>query len=306
MPSPFGRLVLIVNPRAGRGEVSREMPELERRLLAGRLEHRIVETEGPGHAGSLARDALEAGDRFIVAVGGDGTIHEVVNGMVSGDRLVRDDAVLGVVSAGSGGDFVRTFGMPNQVTSAVRHLLGDRTHPLDVGRLTYRDGEEERTRYFVNIAEAGFGGKVVGRAARLPRLLGRGRYFLGFWLSIGGYRAGEVRVRADAREFSGKATNVVVANCQFFGGGMRISPRSLPADGVLDVQVSTGPKSEAFTLLPKIYRGDHVPHPHIREMKGAVVTVDADRPLPIEADGEVLGTTPARFEVLPELLQLKL
>lgn len=306
MPSPFGRLVLIVNPRAGRGEVAREMPELERRMLAGRLEHRILETEGPGHAGVLAREALEAGDRFIVAVGGDGTIHEVVNGMVRDDRLVRDDAILGVVSAGSGADFVRTFGLPNQVTKAVRHLLGDTLHPLDVGKLIYREDGEERIRYFVNIAEVGFGGKVVGRAARLPRFLGRGRYFLGFWLSIGGYRPGEVRVTADARDFSGKANNVVVANCQFFGGGMRISPRSLPADGALDVQISTGPKSEAFTLLPKIYRGDHIPHPNIREMKGAVITIDGDRPLPIEADGEVLGTTPARFEVLPELLPLKL
>lgn len=282
------------------------MPELERRIRSGKLAYRVVETEGPGHASALAREALESGDRFVVAVGGDGTIHEVVNGMIEGDRLVRDDAVLGVVSAGSGADFVRTFGMPNQVTWAVRHLLGEQLFPIDVGKVVYRDDGREVTRYFANIAEAGFGGKVVRRAERLPRFLGRGRYFLGFWLSLGGYRPAAIEVRADRREFSGRANNVVVANGQFFGGGMRISPRSYPSDGAFDVQVSVGPKSEAFTLLPKIYRGDHLPHRNIRELKGAVVTVDADRPLPIEADGEVLGTTPARFEILHELLQLKI
>lgn len=281
------------------------MPELERRIRAGKLAYRIVETEGPGHATALARESLRGEERFVVAVGGDGTINEVVNGMIDRDRLIREDAILGVVSAGSGADFVRTFGMPNQVTGAVRHLLGEQTYAIDVGKVTYREEGRAVTRYFANIAEAGFGGQVVRRAERLPRFLGRGRYFLGFWLSIGGYRPGEVRVTAGNRAFEGRANNVVVANAQFFGGGMRISPRSYPSDGLLDVQVSVGPKSEAFTLLPKIYRGDHLPHPNIREMRGATVTVEGDRPLPVEADGEVLGTTPATFEVLHELLPLK-
>jgi diacylglycerol kinase family enzyme len=99
---------------------------------------------------------------------------------------------------------------------------------------------------------------------------------------------------------------VVVANCQFYGGGMKVSPRSYPSDGLLDVQISTGPKSEAFTLLPKIYRGEHVPHPHIKELRGREVRVEAERPLSVEGDGEVLGKTPARFTVLPEILTLKI
>lgn len=306
MASPFGRLCLIVNPRAGRGQVGREMPELERRVVAGRLEYRVVETERPGQATALARAALQEGDRFLVAVGGDGTIHEVVNGMIEDDHLVAPDAVLGVVAAGSGSDFVKTFGLPDAVTTAVRHLLTERVYPIDIGKVVYTEDGEERTRYFANIAQAGLGGQVVRRAGGLPRVLGRGRYFAGFWLSIAGYRPCEVSVRADKREFTGRANNVVVANGQFYGGGMRISPRSYPSDGRFDVQVSTGPKSEAFTLLPKIYRGDHLPSPNIEEMKGSEVTVDAERPLPVEADGELLGTTPARFTILHELIPLKI
>jgi diacylglycerol kinase (ATP) len=96
-----------------------------------------------------------------------------------------------------------------------------------------------------------------------------------------------------------------VGNCQF-DGGMRVSPRSFPGDGVLDVLIHHGPRSEAFTLLPKVYQGDQVPHPNIKEYRGRTVHITADQPLAVEADGEVLGTTPASFEVLHEVLALKI
>jgi diacylglycerol kinase (ATP) len=304
--SPFGELVVIANPRAGRGRVGQELPELERQLLARRLPHRIHETEAPGHAVELARRALDDGARFLVAVGGDGTVQEVVNGMLQDDRPVRPEAVLGVVAAGSGSDFVRTFGLPGDAARAVRHLEGDRLYRIDVIRAEYRDGEGTAFRYVPNIAEVGLGAEVVRRAERLPRRLGRSRYFWGFWLSVGRYRPCPVTVGVDRKSFQGVANNVVVANCQFYGGGMKISPRSYPGDGLIDVQISTGPKSEAFTLIPKIYRGEHVPHPHIKEMRGREIRVDAERTLPVEGDGEVLGTTPATFTILPEVLSLKI
>jgi diacylglycerol kinase (ATP) len=306
MASPYGDLVLIANPRSGRGRVGDELPEIERQLIAGKLGYRIVETEGPGHATEVARDTLRDGGRFLVAVGGDGTIQEVVNGMLEDGRAVAADAVLGVVAAGSGSDFVRTFGLPGDAVKAVRHLQGDRLYPIDVIRAEYRSGDEVVTRYVANVAECGLGAAVVSRAGRLPRWLGRSRYFWGFWLSLAPYRPSRVEVRVDRKEFTGTANNVVVANCQFYGGGMRISPRSYPGDGLLEVQISTGPKSEAFTLIPKIYRGEHIPHPHIKELRGREVEVHGERPLPVEGDGEVLGTTPARFTVLPEVVALKI
>jgi diacylglycerol kinase (ATP) len=304
--SPFGPLVLIANPRSGNGQVGRELPEVERQLQARGLRYRIVITEGAGHATHLARDALERGERFLVAVGGDGTVQEIVNGMIDDDHAIAEDAVLGVVAAGSGSDFVRTFGLPGDAVRSVRHLAGENLYQLDVIRAEYRDGEGSGTRYVPNIAEVGLGGAVVARAERLPRRAGRARYFLAFWLSVGRYRPCEVTVRVDRKEFTGRANNVVVANCQFYGGGMKISPRSYPGDGILDAQISTGPKSEAFTLLPKIYRGEHVPHPHIKEMRGRTIAVDAERPLPVEGDGESLGTTPATFTVLPQIVRLKI
>lgn len=306
MTSPFGDLVVIANPRSGRGRVGEELAELERQLLARRLGHRIVATEGPGHASAIAAEALRDGTRFLVAVGGDGTVQEVVNGMIEDDRPVAPDAVLGVVAAGSGSDFVRTFGLPGDAIRAVRHLEGDRVYPIDVMRVDVAADGGTDSRYVPNIAEVGLGAEVVRRAERLPRWLGRSRYFWGFWLSMGGHRPTPIDVGVDRKSFRGMANNVVVANCQFYGGGMKVSPRSYPSDGLLDVQISTGPKSEAFTLLPKIYRGEHVPHPHIKELRGREVRVEAERPLSVEGDGEFLGTTPARFTVLPEILTLKI
>src|SRR3990170_6668093 len=170
MSTPFGELTVIVNPHAGKRRVGEEIPELERTLRSRGLPYRLLRTEGRGDATRFAREALEAGGRFIVAVGGDGTVHEVVNGMFDerGSPVVPD-AVLGVVAAGSGCDFIRTFGLPGDATRACLHLTGDNTYPLDVGKITYTtvSGGTE-TRYFMNVAEVGLGAAVAARAERLP------------------------------------------------------------------------------------------------------------------------------------------
>jgi diacylglycerol kinase (ATP) len=304
--SPFGSLVVIADTLAARGRVGEELPEIERQLLAKKLAYRIVEIDTLDQATDTARAALDAGDRFLVATGGDEVVHAVVNGMIEDDRAVAEDAVLGVIAAGSGCDFVRTFGLPGDVIKAVRHLADDQTYRIDAGKVAYMGQPAETVRYFANVAEAGFGGAVARRASRLSRRLNRSGYFLGFWLSLLRQRPFEIRVRADRKSFTARATNVVVANGQFYRGGMKVSPRSYPGDGLFDVQVSTGPKSEAFTMIPKMYRGEHVPSPHIKELRGREIRVEADRPLAVQADGEYLGTTPATFTVLPQTITLKI
>jgi len=302
---PFGPLVVIANPRSGGGKVGRHLPEIERILTGARLTYRVVRTAHPGHATEIARDALARGERYLVAAGGDGTVHEVVNGMLDDGQPVAAGAVLGVVAAGSGCDFVRSFNLPGDTLQAARHLAGDRVRPIDVGRVTFTDGPAETTRYFANIAEAGLGGAVVARTARLPASLGSARYLAGFWLTLPSFRPATVRLDADGHAYQWRAQNVVVANGRFYGGGMQISPKSEPDDGALDVLVMVGPKSDAFTMLPKVYRGAHLPHRDIAELRASRVRVEADPPFLIEADGETLGTTPATFEIIRAPIRLK-
>ena len=305
MTTPFGPLVIIANPRAGRGKVEGQLPEIERILAQAGLAYRVVRTTHPGHATEAAREALRGGERYLVAAGGDGTVHEVVNGMLENSEPVAADAVLGIVAAGSGCDVVRSFGLPGDAVQATHHLTGDAVRQIDVGKVTFTAGSAEVTRYFPNIAEAGLGAAVVARAARLPAFLGPARYLCGFWLTLPSFRPANVRLTADGNSYAWRAHNVVLANCRFYGGGMQISPKSEPDDGMLDVLVMVGPKTDAATLVPKIYKGAHLPHRNIVELRASQVRLEAYPPLHLEADGEILGTTPASFEVVRKAIWLK-
>ncbi|MGH2736202.1 MAG: diacylglycerol/lipid kinase family protein [Actinomycetota bacterium] len=305
MSSPFGALSLICNAGAGRGGVGRCLPEVERLLKERDLGYEVLYTEGPGHATLLARDALRRDRQLIVAVGGDGTVHEVVNGMIAHDEAVNPEARLGVVAAGTGCDFIKTFGIPSSPSHAVAHLDGPESFPIDIGKITFTEEGREVVRYFANIAEVGIGAEVVARAARLPRWLGPTVYFFAFWMVLRRHRSAQVTVDLMTRTYEGPMNNLVVANGQFFGGGMKIAPKAAPTDGVLDFQIEHARKREAIAIMPKVYKGEHVPHPDILEAKRVHASIDCERPLLIEADGELLGHTPASFDVLKEAIHLK-
>src|SRR5919106_958078 len=243
---------IIVHDGAGRGGFGRRLTEVLGHLNERGLEYEVLHTSYAGHATDLAREAIEAGSRFLVACGGDGTINEVVNGMIADD-----------------------------------------------------EGSETRVRYFPNIAEVGFGAKVVRRAAKLPRWLGPTIYFCAFWLCLPGHRQVKAKVDLVDRTYDGPVDNLIVANCQFFGGGMQIAPKAAPTDGLLDVQINHVGKKEAIALLPRIYKGQHIPHPLIEEAKRVKLSIETEEPIPIEADGEVLGHTPATFEVIRDVIKLK-
>lgn len=298
-------MVLIVHRNAGQGAISAALPEIESHLKQRDLEYEIRFTEYGGHATELAREVLTGGGKFVVAVGGDGTVHEVVNGMLVDGKAITENATLGVIAGGTGCDFIKTFGIPPMAGHAVAHLDGPESFPIDLGKITYQQDGATVTRYFANIAEVGIGAEVVARAARLPRSLGPTVYFFAFWMTLSKHRSAEVKIDLVDRTYEGPMNNLVVANGQFFGGGMKIAPKAAPTDGLLDVQIEHARKREAIALLPKIYKGQHVPHPDIEEAKRVRLSIESDRPLLIEADGEVLGYTPATFEVIKDVIDLK-
>jgi diacylglycerol kinase (ATP) len=269
------------------------------------LDHEVVYTSGPGEAAALTRKALGDGCRFVVAVGGDGTLHEVVNGMMENDRAVRPEAVVGVVPAGTGSDFVRTFGIPARPGHAAAHLDGPESFPIDIGKVTLRRDGGDVIAYFHNVAHVGLGAQVARLAGRLPARLGPTRYPLAFWITVPFYRRRQGEVDLVDRRFEGVLNGVVVANGQFCGQGMKITPKAVPTDGLLDVLIDRASKREVIAALPRMYRGEHLPHPDVTEAKRVRTSVRADQALLVEADGEILGHTPATFEVLRDALRLK-
>lgn len=306
---PLGKPLLIANPAAGLGRGTL-LARLRSALRDRGVDHDLQLTARAGHASELARRAVEdEGRTYLVAVGGDGTVHEVVNGMVDPRTgAVRgDDPVLGVVGNGSGCDLVRTFGLDRSPEVMSRHLATDDTLTIDLGRIQHRDRRgAPATTLFINVAEAGIGANVVAAAAKLPRRLGPGRYAPAIVVAWGRFRRVPTRVAVDGGERTDPVCNVVVANAQFFGGGMHVAPRALPTDGRFNVQTWGGTPTDVIRAGRLVRSGQHLSRPDVREWQSARVEVDGDRPLLLEADGELLGYTPATFEVLPSVLRLKI
>jgi diacylglycerol kinase (ATP) len=309
MSQPFGPPLLVANPLAGAGR-NAVLPRLSAALRSRGIVHDQALTEGPGHATQLAREAVEDhGRRFVVAVGGDGTVHEVVNGLVdatTGD-LRGDDPVLGIVAGGTGCDLTRTFGLDRPPETVAEHLDGDQTVRMDLGRVhLVGTGGDLRTLLFANVAEAGYGGLVTDLANRLPRRLGTARYAIAIVGAVSRFKLVHTTVTVEQGTTSEPLSNVIVANAQFFGGGMHVAPRALPYDGKYNVQVWQGKPFDVLRAAPEVRKGTHLARSDVREWQSATVEVDAERPLLIEADGEVLGTTPATFDLLPNVLRLKI
>lgn len=260
-------------------------------------------SEAQGDLATLARDAVQDGAELIVAVGGDGTVNEVVNGIIG-----AGGAELAVIPRGTGRDFVRTYGIPGDLDDAIDIAASGATRAVDVGLVSYRTwaGTDGRG-YFANVASAGISGAIAKRTNESSKALG-GRLSY-YWATVTVFvrwRTGEMHVSVDDEVRRGKMIDVVVANGRYLGGGMMMCPEAEPDDGLFDVLVigDVTKRDLAFTL-PKVYRGKHLPHPRLEPLRGRVVTIETDEPLPIELDGEQPGTTPVRFEIVPKALRVR-
>ncbi len=236
-------------------------------------------------------------------MGGDGSVNEVVQALAG-----RDGVELAVLPRGTGIDFVREFDIPRRPAEAAAVALGGRTRVLDLGRVTYRAwAGGEGVGWFANVASAGMSGAIAKRTNESSKALGGKASYLWSTLAVfARWSPGRVSVGVDGERREATMHDVIVANCRYFAGGMKICPEAEPDDGLFDVLVLGDlTKRDLLLTLPKAYSGKHLPHPKAELLRGSVVTVDADEPLPVELDGEQPGTTPARFEVVPGALRLR-
>jgi YegS/Rv2252/BmrU family lipid kinase len=240
-----------------------------------------------------------------VALGGDGTVNEVVNGLAPSGAAGPELAIL---PFGTGRDTIRTYGIPRRPQRALELLRGGRTRTIDLGRATFRTDSGEGSRWYINIGSCGLTGAVAERAQRTSKRLGGTPSFLFATLAtFAGWRNVAFRVQVDdAPPLELVANNVICANGRAFGGGMRISPQAEPDDGLLDVLVwgDVG-KLDLALNLPRLYRGTHLGHRKLTVLRARRVHVEPERPLPLELDGELPGRTPATFEIAPQALRLR-
>lgn len=260
-------------------------------------------TRGPGHACELARELFSQGYSRFVAVGGDGTLHEVVNGLQMGDPA-RAPVHVAVVPAGTGMDFARNAGLSTDVRSSVDRILR-----MDVRRLDLGLAQGHESRLFVNFAEVGIGASVVAREARQKLALpGRASFLMASLAEATRFRAPWGRVTVDGcMMYEGEMVSAIVANGRYFGGGMKIAPSAALDDGKLDVIVlGAFSRVELLTQVWMVYPGLHVGHPKVSVARGVNVTIERQEPSRLDLDGELSGArfTTYRFSALRAALPL--
>ncbi len=295
---------VIVNPVAGANTTYRKWPRISRLLRHIGLPFEFQYTEGVGHAIELARVAASDGYQFLVAVGGDGTVNEVANGVLSSNDLSR--AAIGIISTGTGGDFVRSAGIPRDYIKACSSLTSARRQLVDVGVVEYQRDGQTLKRFFINSAGVGFDAAVAEVSNRLPKFLGGTiPYILGLLRSLAGYKNKSVVMRVDNRAEAKRILSVVVANGCYFGGGMRVAPQADIYDGLLDViAVGDMGKIELLRAFPTIYKGTHIYHPKVRMEKATRIKIESSEKFLVHADGEFLGEGPVSFGLLPSALSI--
>ncbi len=297
----------IVNPKAGGGTTNARWPLIHQVLQDEGFQHEVVFTEHAGQASDLARQAHADGFELVVAVGGDGHIHGVVNGLLADRKRGQPNPGLAIIPTGTAGDLAKTLGLPRDPAAAARQLAQSKyVRDLDVGLVSLSHDGKVSSRYFTNVAGLGLDGAIVSRLDRRGKL-GSGTlpYLLGLLAVIGRYRNTDTSLQIDGRPFQRKVNSVFVCNGQYFGGAMRVAPQSLVDDGQLDVVVLGDLwLVEILFHLPKLYRGKHLAHRKVSFHRARTVAIEPAHPMPAQADGEYLGAGSATFEILPGKLRL--
>jgi len=300
----LSRVKVIVNPAAGAGRTARKWPHILELIKNAGLRFEHVLTEAPGHAVELACDAVNKGFEHVISVGGDGTINEVVNGLYNGGDI--SEIKLGIVSTGTGSDFIRTIGLPRNYVEMCRCLTNNRSLTIDLGIVEYTNGGSTEKRVFVNFAGLGFDAEIVRRTTQQYKSLGSlGSYLMGLMSTLVSFRNRKVSMAVDGNKVEKEICTVIMNNGRYGGGGMLTAPHADPADGQFDVlTIGNVSKADLLWSLPRIYRGTHLTHPKVAMVRAVEIEINSEQPTYIQADGELLGKLPAKFRVLPAALNI--
>jgi YegS/Rv2252/BmrU family lipid kinase len=308
--------VAIVNPASGGGRTAKKLPAITAALTAALGPTEILTTQRQGDGERLTRSSLRNGATRIIAIGGDGTLNEVVNGFFDNGQPVAPTAEFSFAMSGSGGDFRKTFNAPADTLEAIAALKSATPSPLDLGRVIFTgDNGETLTRHFVNIASFGLSGDVVTRVNRARIAKWFGGPFAFKWhstMAALGFKPWRVRLTVDDHyEQTLALSTAAISNGRFFGGGMMIAPNAETSDGLFDVVIIAETKTRAMIAsMNAIYTGAHLANPAVTVVRGRRVTATpaAGQAAPVfaERDGEGGMRLPATFEIMPGALTLRI
>lgn len=309
-PSAGDSLYVLLNPAAGGGRAGRLWPGLEQRLTQVLGKFRLLRSNGPGDIETLAEQAVRGGCHRLIVCGGDGTLHEAVNGLYRCGAAPKP--VLGIIPLGRGSDFAKTLSLPKAIERQIEVIRAGMQREIDLGLATFQKNGSTKTRVFLNMADIGFGADVLKDAASLPKFYGRWAYPISVLRCYRTWKERKVcfslkTPEGNTESWSMNLLCAVAANGRFFGGGMPIAPRALPNDGLLEVVAL--PKLPLFCLplaLPFFYGGGIHWLPNVKRVRAVSLTVTSEKPesVAFEMDGEPGGSLPVTVTILPRSLSV--
>ncbi|HHV65518.1 MAG TPA: diacylglycerol kinase family lipid kinase [Peptococcaceae bacterium] len=299
----------VVNPSSAHDKTRDKWPLFYRNFLQAGLEMDYAFTSIQNNGIALTRQALQNGYRRILAVGGDGTVNEVLNGFFSNGEMIREDVELAVFAQGTGCDLVRTLQTDKKIESIITKLKQKSHQKVDVGLVTWEEKQGKcGVRYFLNVANVGIGAEVVNYTNRRTKGLGSGlSYLIGTVITVKAYQNFEAfcSLEKGKNTFEGKFCGLMICNGRYIGGGMMIAPQAEINDGYFDlIVIKDVTKLKLLSRFPIIYGGKHVNLPEVAVYRCQELSIVTSKPILMETDGEVIGYTPSEFKIMPQRLNL--
>jgi diacylglycerol kinase (ATP) len=300
---------IILNPVAGGGkgkDLGLDIRKYMDKVIPGNFD--IVYTKGIGDAISLASEYQKNDKNVVIAAGGDGTINEVVNGILKAHENKPSVCKMGIINCGSGAGFAQSFGIPSDLTSQVNLFLDGHSKPVDVGLVSYSDQSGIlKSRYFINECQIGFSGSVVSIVSQKHKRFG-GKVAFGYVAisQLMKYHATNMKViMDDHKTIFRKQLGVTIGNGSYCAGGMQLTPNAKLNDGLLDVlNIAEMSLIQRLSAFSKVYSGKHIYTPFFTLDQANHIAIDSDIPVWVEADGELLGKTPCSVSLIPGAIQI--
>ncbi len=299
---------VIVNPTAGGGRGLDDLPQISKYLRDRHILCEPVFTEHKFHATELAVSAVKEGYRRIIVVGGDGTLHEVVNGLFIQQEVAPSEVLLAVIGVGTGNDWLRTFGISGRYQDAVKAIAEEYSFLQDVGVVTYNEAHYRQSRYFANVGGVGFDAFVVKRIAHLKKKCrtSRWRYLWSTIRSFFKYKNTGMKVWIDDKlVYNNLLMSIAIGICKYNGGGMQQLPHAIADDGMLDLSLIK--PVHFWHILFRfhyLFNGGIYRIGHILQQRGQKIRIESSPEVSVEVDGEPLGETPLEFTVLSKAIRI--
>lgn len=301
---------VIVNPNAGRKKGEKDWNQIKTLFQQSEIQISSIFTKHQGHAIDIVKKAIQDGFRKFIVVGGDGTLNEAINGILSQNTIPSNEIIIGMIPVGTGNDWGRMYQIPNDYQEAVELIKNEKTFVQDAGKVSYWDKDGQKLRYFVNMAGMGYDA-LVAKKTNIMKAKGGGgpfAYLINLFLGLIQYKFTFLELSIDGKEvFKGKVFSMNIGICKYNGGGMMQLPYAEPDNGLFDITlIKKTNKLKVITNIKNLYDGSFVRMPEVETFKGKQISLlsKPKNTIFLEADGESLGYSPMEFAIIPKSIKL--